>query len=291
MGRRNEGNSGIVDQKVVVSGVGSLLKFGSSSDYSYVGVMYSGVCLEARDGGTVVKTGKELVIGNAVTASNNVVRAVGAGTMMDLGTIAFGVSSAAHHNRIEALDGATMNVGYISFKSGDSNGMVCSNATLNVTQYVQTSDTNSYLRVQGNHPKAQLSISGKQYSLKRGFRLIFDLPPDGYAYETADECPVVSYATSDAIDSTTVIEINGIKEYQRGMCRRKLTRERIKLAYLNNNDWWGQINAPMLAIWNAHLPEGAELSSPMQATDPNDVRGRVLYLTLTAPAGTMVLFR
>lgn len=281
------------DQRVIVSGTGSLLQFGKSGGESYVGQLYCNSLLEARDGGVILRSDGRLVLGGGAYATNNVVRATGTGSTATLGDFYFAYNGAASENRVEALDGADVSASYVTFR-GIGNGFTCSNATISIRQFVQHERaTNCYVRVQGSSPKVVLSQSGVSQgnNLKQGFRLIFDLPPDGYAYENSGDCPIVanSSATDNCLDATTVIEINGIKGYKEGMARRGARKERIKLAYINCTAYYGQSDIDnIIAGWNAKMPEGATLSTTSR--DSAD-RRRSIYLEVKLDSPTVVSLR
>jgi hypothetical protein len=282
------------DQTVIVSGTGSLLRFGKSNNVSYVGEKFCNTLLEARDGGEINRVAGDFVIGGGAYATNNVVRAVGTGSVATLGNLIFGYSGAASGNRVEALDGAEVTASYVTFSKGRDNGFACSNATITIRQFVQGANvTNSFVHVQGNAPKVILSQSGvtQPNNLKQGFRLIFDLPPDGYAYANAGDCPIVAYSTqpNSGFDATSAIEINGIKEYKAGMARRGVRKERVKLAYIDTSDYYGlsDIDA-IIAGWNATMPEGATLCT----TGRNSAdRNRSIYLEVKLDSPTVLSFR
>lgn len=281
------------DQRVIVSGTGSVLQFGKADGESLVGQIYCNSLLEVRDGGEILRTAGNFTVGGGAYATNNVVRATGVGSTATLGNLFFGAYGAASNNRVEALDGAEVTASYVTFKGRD-NGFVCSNATITVRQFVQGANaTNTFVRVQGNAPKVILSQSGVSQgnNLKQGFRLIFDLPPDGYAYENSGDCPIVanSSATDNCLDATTVIEINGIKGYKEGMARRGVRKERIKLAYINCNAYYGQSDIDdIIAGWNAKMPDGTTLSTTSR--DSSDHR-RSIYLEVKVDSPTVLSFR
>lgn len=293
MGVRNEGNKGSVEQKIFVSGEGSRLQFGRSGEVSQLSTQFSDVLLEASKGGSIKHVGKEFVMGAIATASNNIVRVRDPGSSASLGTINFGYTSAASHNRIEALDESSVAITYVNLKDGKGNGFICSNATITVNNFSQTSATNSYLHVSGDHPHVTLTAANAtQQNFKRGFRFIVDLPPNGYAYEDAADCPIKANGEIDGLDATTEFEINGIEEYQKKMIERRIRKAKIKLAYFNSNAYWGQLNTSELKLldkWNARLPEGAVLSSPNAAVVSD--RGRTLYLNLEVKLGMMLILR
>lgn len=294
MGVRNDGNVGSVDQKIFVAGAGSQLRFGKKDNASYLSVQFSDCLLDVSDGGSVVhSSNKEFSLGAYTSASNNVIRVRDAGSTANLGTVNFGYTSAASHNRVEALDGANVAISYVGLKDGLDNGFVCSNATITVNNFSQTSATNSYLHVSGDHPHVTLAAANAtQQNFKRGFRFIVDLPPNGYTYEDAADCPIKANGQIDGLDATTEFEINGIEEYQKQMIERRIRKAKIKLAYFNSNAYWGQLNTSELKLldkWNARLPEGAVLSSPNAAAASD--RGRTLYLNLEVKLGMMLIFR
>lgn len=293
MGARNTGDKGSVDQKIFVSGRGSSLRFGESDEGSTLSMQFSDILLEASNGGSIVHSGRDFTIAATGTASNNVVRVRDAGSSASLGTIYYGYNSASSHNRVEALDGSVVTISTANIKDGSDNGFVCSNATLTINNFSQTSATNSYVHVSGDSPHVTLTAAtASRQDFKRGFRFIVDLPPTGYAYADAADCPIKANGKIDGLDATTEFEINGIEEYQKRMIERRVRTERIKIAYLNSNAYWGQLNNSELKLldkWNARLPEGAVLSSPNAAAASD--RGRTLYLDLKVKLGMMLIFR
>lgn len=296
LGARNDGNRNDVDQSVVVDGAGTSLGFGASDTTSYVGQQLCGARLEVRNG-AMAKARGTLIIGKGDSVegkpptSNNVVRVEGSGSIMSIGTLFVGGSSNTLANRLEVLDGAQVDISYVTWY-GRGNGIICSNGIVNVHQNARSaSETNTFVRVQGNRPLVKLSDAGvSQTNYKNGFRFIVDLPEDGYRYDDPDDCPIKSLNSVGCTDETTTFEINGIEAYQERMRRQNVRSERFRIAYIAHNEWNGWLTENKLAELNATLPEGAVLDSP-QSSDEDIGRGRSLYLTIKVKLGIVLIVR
>lgn len=296
MGRRNNNNRAAVNQSVVVDGADSTFTFGRAGESSLVGDMLSGAFVEARNGGKVTGKGKIIIgRGNAdatAPTTNNVMRAIGSGSSMSLTEVHLGEHANSSSNRIEALDGGQVDISWVSWY-GDGNGLVCSNGVVNIHQSAQyTGNGNSFVRVQGDRPLVKLSdADATQTAFKKGFRFIFDLPANGYQYDSPTDCPIKSLFKNAWDDGTATFEINGLNAYMKRMRAQGVRTERIRLAYFDTNAYDGPLTATRLAAANALLPEGVTLSSPGREASASDGIGRSLYLEVTAKLGLVVIFR
>lgn len=296
LGARMSGNRNNVNQFVAVDGVGSFFGFGAANETSYVGQQLCGAYLEVRNGATAKANGT-LVVGNGDAepnkspTSNNVVRVTGAGSTLTTGTVWLGGTANTVDNRFEILDGGRADIAWITWY-GSGNGLICSNGVINVKQTARASgETNTFVRVRGDHPLVKLSDANvSQANFRNGFRFIVDLPPGGYRYDDASDCPIKSLNEADCVDQTTTFEINGIEAYQERMRAQNVRSERFRLAYIGHNSWYGWFTDAKLAEWNAKLPEGAVLDSP-QSSSAEIGRGRSLYLTIKVKRGFVLVVR
>jgi len=215
-------------------------------------------------------------------AASNILRAAGAGARIKYAAIYFGKGGAADANtanEIQAFDGGSI-TGQIAYVYGHDNGHVVSNATIVYTGngiVCNSSCTNCYLRLQGDSPRFMINSGASgNWDLRNSFKLIYDLPPDGYA-----EGFVPVYLTRwGTTDTTTEFIINGIDAVKRRMAQRRMSSMLFKLFRPAGGIGGSGFTAEMCERWNSRLPEGAELKW----------ENGFVTLTVKITVGTCVMF-
>lgn len=221
---------------------------------------------------------------------NNMIRVAGAGSSFGFDVMYLGITSGNKHNhgnKMEALDGAAIN-GNLIYTSGNGNGVVVSNATVNLVgggiKDHHDNDkvgTNFFVRLQGPAPKFitnNATGDGGRNILHKSFKFIYDLPADGYA---SDFKPV-QFLSESATDKSLEIEVNGIEAVLESMKARNVFRQSMVL--MSASGGWSAnegVTSDMVARWNSKLPEGAALA----------YANNVLTLKLKRKAGIVLVVR
>ena len=168
------------------------------------------------------------------------------------------------------------------YSNGEDNRLVVSNGTvfcpalkIGYTDQWTAASSGAELVLQGDNPKVCVTnTASSSVSICTGAKLVFDVPPDGYA---ANALPIRS-TSSVTFQVNSVIDIRGLGEY----VERHPARSRINLikTYRLN------VPADVLAAANAALPDGCSLDvySDGKGSD---------YLRLTAkkPKGFVLVVR
>ena len=278
--------------KLLCKGAGSRIELSGRFDMGASGDKNN--LIEASDGGVIrFKNGTPYLTysdGNGgVTATGNVLRAVGEGSKITFGPAYFGRSAnvkdesgnvtnwvGSYDNTIEALDGGLIS-NQLYYVRGKGNGFVISNGVVATTGrgiLCESGCTNAFVRFQGNCPRLIHHNSPNGFDYNSAFRFIYDLPPDGYAEGVI---PMQAFVWGQ-FASDTKLEINGIEEVKKRMFKQNVsTREFVLWNFANGGS---AITSDMVARWQSQLPEGAVLSG-----------NYTLKLTIHVQTGTMLMFR
>lgn len=186
---------------------------------------------------------------------------------------------------IESRNGSTVTISSL-FLHGRDNGLIASNGTFVLqtagilTHYTNVgqnfSSSNAYVRVQGETPRVRIATGtdANQFCCKDGFRLIYDLPVDGYA----DGYVPVTFEKYGQFDDTFEVEINGLEAMQAKMQAERIRKRTIRLFKANN----GLVGVSSATVdrWRSRLPEGVTLNTAGEVS-----------LTVKADLGFMLIFR
>lgn len=186
---------------------------------------------------------------------------------------------------IESRNGSTVTTSAL-YLHGHDNGLIASNGTFVLqaagilTRYtngnLNYTSSNDFVRIQGETPRVRIATGtdANQFCCKDGFRLIYDLPVDGYA----DGYVPVTFEKYGQFDDTFEVEINGLEAMQAKMQAERIRKRTIRL-FKANNGLVG-VSSATVGRWRSRLPEGVTLNTAGEVS-----------LTVKADLGFMLIFR